>query len=493
VLTLWPPAPAAAQFPSREPTNDEIQFGCQPGPIEPYYRHDPFIPPEPVPDNEWPTGYSTLLVKGGDLGEPIAGSGFNLEHALWSCPTFRPSLRRRILESFRPALARVDTGLLPLAPEGVPAEELNRQHYQAIMDDPKYQPSWEFIRRLNRANVQIMLGIWGGPGAFNDDGTRRGQLLPQYIDHYVEYVTSIVDYLVGTKGLSVWTITVANEPDGGDGTGITPDDYVEVARRLGPRLAEYGVKLYGPDTASAENALAYLSYFLDDPSVMDYLGAVASHQYYPSPYVEQLMATVRGSGYDLPVVITEYTSFHFGELDRGEQANDEVGFMLDIATTAASLYNDGVDAALYWDAIDYYQPGHAAITAWGLLAGPEEAFFPRKRYWGLLQMLPYLQPGAQIMQSSILSNHDITPLAVHTPGDGRRDIAIVLINRGGPVELDLRLENLSDVTSLEVYLTDLENDLEHLGQIRTSNGRGEVFLPARSIVTLAPAAAPDEP
>jgi hypothetical protein len=226
---------------------------------------------------------------------------------------------------------------------------------------------------------------------------------------------------------------------------------------------------------------------------MNYFGAVASHQYYPSPYVEQLMATVRGSRYDLPVVITEYTSFAFGELDRGEQASDEIGFMLDIASTAASLYNDGVDAALYWDAIDYYQPGHAAITAWGLLAGPDDAFFPRKRYWGLLQLLPYLQPGAQIMQSRLLSNHDITPLAVHTPGDGRRDVAIVLINRGGPVELDLRLEGLPDVSLLEVYLTDEENDLQHLGHVKIPGGRGEVFLPARSILTLAPASAPDEP
>ena len=491
ILVLWPPPSAQAQFPEREPTNAEIQFGCEPGPIEPFYRDEP-LPPDPLPDEGWPTGYSTLFVEGGRLGDPIWGSGFNLEHALWSCPTFRPSLRRRILEPFRPAIARVDTGLLPLAPDGVPAEQLGWSDYQALMDQPKYQPSWEFIRRLNRANVQVMLGIWGGPGAFNDDGTRRGELLPEYHDQYVEYVTAIVDYLVRVKGLSIWTITVANEPDGGDGTRIPPDDYAEVARRLGPRLAEYGVKLYGPDTASAENALWYLAYYLDDPSVMDYMGAIATHQYFPSPFVEQLVAEVQGSGYQLPLIVTEYTSFHYGELDRGDESGDEVGFMLDIATTAASLYNNGVDAALYWDAVDYYQPGHAAITAWGFLRGPADAFAPRKRYWGMLQILPYLQPGARIMQAHIQSAHDITPLAIRTPGDGRQDLAIVLINRGGPVELDLRLRELPDLSQLEVYLTDADNDLEHQGHVRLQSGSGQVYLPARSILTLAPAAAPDD-
>src|SRR5581483_2911669 len=119
--------------------------------------------------------------------------------------------RRRLLEPFRPAVARIDSGQIPLAPEGVPAEQLGPESYQKIMAAPLYQPSWEFIRRLNRQQVQVMLGIWGAPGAFTDDGTRRGVLLPEYFDKYVEYCTSIVDYLVRKQGLSIWAITIANE------------------------------------------------------------------------------------------------------------------------------------------------------------------------------------------------------------------------------------------------------------------------------------------
>lgn len=484
--------PTGAQFPEEEPSNGSLVFGCDPGPIELFYHEDPPLPPRAVPSADLFPTEATLVVDGSLARPPIAGSGFNMEHALWSCPTFRPSLRRRILEPFRPAVARVGTGQLPLAPDGLSAEELSWEHYQEMMAAARYQPSWEFIRRLNRANVQVMLGVWGAPGAFTDDGTRRGVLLPQYIDKYVEYYTALVDYLVRVKGLRIWAATIMNEPDGGDGTFIYVDDFVEVARRLGPSLAQYGVKLYGPDTASAETALEYLRPLLDEPEIMEHLAVVATHQYFPSLYVERLVETVRASGYDLPVYITEYTSFDFGELDRGQESDDEIGFMLDIAATLASLYNDGVDAAIYWDAVDYYQAGHAAITTWGLLRGPEDAFSPRKRYFGMLQVMSYLQPGAQVLSTYLRSDGSLTPLAIHTPGDGREDLAIVLINQGGPVFLYLALHNVPEVDALEVYLTDDDNDRNHLGRVRIRDGRGELFIPARSIVTLAPAGAPDE-
>jgi hypothetical protein len=494
-LAALVPGPLRADdfFPDEEPTNSQIRFGCAPSPVEAFIRADPPLPPERLPADDSPPTLATLVVDGELLGQPIAGSGFNMEHALWSCPFFRPALRRRLLEPFMPAIARVDTGLLPLAPEGVPAEELTPQHYRAIMASELYEPSWEFIRRLNRDDVQIMLGVWGGPGAFNDNGHRRGILLEQYADKYVEYVASVVEYLVRTEGLSIWSITVANEPDGGDGTFIPLDLFLEVARKLGPALAPYGVKLYGPDTASAENALDFLPAMLEDPGIMDYMAAVGTHQYYPSFYVERLVETVRSSDYaHLPVVVTEYTGFGFGSMDRGEETHDEVGFMLDIATTLASLHNDGVDAALYWDAVDYYQPGHSAITRWGFLQGPDEAFFPRKRYFGMLQILPYLQPGTQIMSTYLAGETGITPLAIHYPGDGRRDVAIALVNQGGPVQLEVSLHDMPDVEYLEVYLTDADYDHAHLGLVRFRRGHGQVYVPARSIVTLAPTAAPDE-
>jgi hypothetical protein len=90
-----------------------------------------------------------------------------------------------------------------------------------LASDP-YAGQWKMLRELDRAGVRVVLGVWGGPDQFTDDGTRRGTLLPRHDDDYVEYVVSVVDFLVAQRYLPIWAITIANEPDGGDGNQISP-------------------------------------------------------------------------------------------------------------------------------------------------------------------------------------------------------------------------------------------------------------------------------
>ena len=444
VLGLLLETTALAQFfPEREPTNDEITFGCSPGPVEELHHADPPLPPDPVASDRLAPRPARLIVHSGLAGNVVDGAGFNLEHALWSCRSFRRVHGRWILEPFQPEIARVDSGQLPLAPEGVPVEQLGWDVYQQLMDDPKYQPSWQMLKRLNRDNVRIMLGVWGMPGAFTDDGTRRGRLLTRHIDDYVHYYTAVVDYLVRRQGIQIWSATVMNEPDGGDGTLIDTDDFLEVARRLGPSLANYGVTLYGPDTASAANAIPYVQRLLAEPEVLAHFGAIATHEYFADHALDQLIDAVQGGGSDLPVYVTEYTSFQFGALDRGQETTNEIGQMLDSLQVYASLMNAGADAALYWDAVDYYQAGHAAITRWGILMGPDEAFEPRKRYWGFLQILPYVQRGSRVVPSTLLGAPSAGQLAV-AGGAGRAgEVMVAIVNRGPPMELSLEFDGPS--------------------------------------------------
>ena len=111
-------------------------------------------------------------------------------------------------------------------------------------------------------------------------------------------------------------------------------------------------------------------------------------------------------------------------------------FTLDIADTVLAHYRLGADAALYWDAADYLRPGHNAITHWGLLRSPAEDFAPREWYYGLLQILPYLQPGAQVLETTQQSGDDIDLLAIRTV-DGR--LALFVVNQQ-PALVDVTLE-----------------------------------------------------
>src|SRR5947209_2928976 len=101
---------AAAQCcPDYEPNNDQIGFGCNPGPIEEFHHADPPVPPRRVGARNEPLRYADLTVSTNG-GHVVDGHGFNLEHTLWSCPAFRRVLGRDILTAFQPDIARVDSG-----------------------------------------------------------------------------------------------------------------------------------------------------------------------------------------------------------------------------------------------------------------------------------------------------------------------------------------------------------------------------------------------
>ncbi len=460
--------------------------GCDPG---------PFSDPPPVdgtaldmsaPLDSAEAGHMALNVDltSASSRAPLLGSGFNFEHGLWSCPAFQDVLQQDLLAPFQPALARIDTGLLPAAPPDLPAAALNRRVYQSVLASPAYAGQWQMIRDLDQAGARVVLGVWGGPDQFTDDGTRRGMLLPEHYDDYVEYVVSVVDFLVGQQQLPVWAITIANEPDGGDGNQIPPDGLSYIAHELALRLEPYGVLLYGPDTSSAEAAMDYLPTLLADPVVSDDLAFVGFHQYSGDPSVATVTDFVHSRRPDLPVVVTEYTSFDYGDLDAGQEAISPLDFTLDVADTALAHYRLGADAALYWDAVDYLQPGHDAITHWGLLRGPEEDFSKREWYYGLLQILPYLQPGAQVLDTQRRGGADLGLLAVRTVDER---VALFFVNqRSAPVDVQLNLRGSSNAVPdfLGVTLTDATATSAPEGVVRLEQGAATLSLPSRSIVTL---------
>jgi hypothetical protein len=479
--------PGVAVTPVGEGLWQETRFvtGCEPGPTKdppwPEHRDTHLSATSPAQEARLSVDLDSVA-----MHPRIFGTGFNLEHALWSCPAFRGVFQREILDPFQPAVARVDTGLLPAAPAELTAEQLGPEVYWSMLSSPQYADSWRFMKRLNSEGVRIALGVWGGPAQFNHDGTRRGVLLERHYDDYVEYVASVVDFIVRWQGVDVWAVTIANEPDGGDGNQMPPEGLAYIAHYLAPRLEPLGVKLYGPDTASAENAMHYLPLLLDDPVIADRLAFVGFHQYVPDPAVATVVEYIRARRPDLPVIITEYTSFANGDLDEGLEVNDRVGYTLDIVNMLLAHYRYGADAALYWDAIDYLQPGHDAITRWGLLRGPGRDFARRTRYYGMLQVLPYLHPGARTLTTELDGSAQPGVLAVETASGAP---AVFLVNQE-LYEMNVTLQLLGSASErwpeMALWRTDRDHKAEPLGRVQFDDGSSVVPLPPRSLTTLFP-------
>jgi hypothetical protein len=237
--------------------------------------------------------------------------------------------------------------------------------------------------------------------------------------------------------------------------------------------------------------MTYLPHLLEDPSIAESLAFVGFHSYHATPEVGEVVEYVRTRRPDLPVIITEYTSFIYGDLDFGQEASDDVGFMLHALDTALAHYRSGADAALYWDAVDYLQPGRNSLTRWGLLRGPYEGFAPRVWYYGFRQVLPYFVPESRVLDSWQASPDDepadLTSLALRLPTG---DTALFLINRGvDPLDATVALVGAKDTEEMEFSLVRTDQDLraEWIGRLQMAQGAGQLRLPGRSITTLSTA------
>jgi O-glycosyl hydrolase len=339
---------------------------------------------------------------------------------------------------------------------------------------------------LNRRGIEPMVAPWGAPGLFTEDGSPTGRLRPEYFERYAEYHAAAIDYVVRRRGLRVGPASVMNEPDCGDGSRINATDFARVARLVGERLAPYGVQLYGPDTCTAEAAVRYLDALILDDGALNYFAAIGTHQYSPGGEVAELLREMREAGLDLPLYVTEHTTYCHGNLDDGGEAPSEMAYLLETASVLQSHLTAGADAALYWDAVDYYWTLHHAVSEWGLLRGPlgPSPFDPRKRYYGMLQILPYLPAGARLLDPSLRGPATLLSLIVARPEDDA--VSVILINRGREVRLTVQFEHLRrPASNFRLYRTSASEDRADLGDVSVHDDQLEIVVPARSIVTLA--------
>src|SRR4029453_3216537 len=95
-LTVLAPGAPRTVAPEAGWTETRFWTGCAPGPSHP----PPW--PDPIETNAPPAepGDRVDLEVNLDSEQfrPLVGSGFNLEHGLWSCPAFRGLFRSEILD-----------------------------------------------------------------------------------------------------------------------------------------------------------------------------------------------------------------------------------------------------------------------------------------------------------------------------------------------------------------------------------------------------------
>lgn len=448
------------------------------------------IPPRSTSSAPRPSSTPTLsdptlpVAPAESTGQPhefqvISGLGVNANVHSWRNGELKPAIDQ-ISElgdlTWRVIIDRADweTQENPESPETI-----DWNHYAPIYENGKMSDLWKTVEYINsKPGQQVMVNVMGGvPGWMG--GTRIDESRE---DQWVRMISSMVAYGRTVRGLDFTLLGPMNETDwdGIEGPQVGPRQYVRLLHKLIVRLDGLGLgdmRLVGPDTASASNALGdYLPAMVKDPLVMSRLAHFGIHTYNgDSAGTENVLPASAGPGLDYWV--TEFSGPCPG-CDTGSPNPMEWSDAASTAEYAINLLEQGASGLLQYDAWDGYYEHHESMGYWGLLAydAGTGTYTPRKTYFVLRQLIRYT-PRNSVRIAASSDQEMVHVVAFQDPASGR----VTLFGHNASdraVDAMLRLPSLDQAIEFSSSATNTGQDMDA--------GRPAVFAGGAASYTAAP-------
>jgi hypothetical protein len=209
---------------------------------------------------------------------------------------------------------------------------------------------------------------------------------------------------------------------------------------------------------------------------MPQVGAFSLHSYSDTADAQPHVDAVRQSQYpDVPVWLTEYGDLN--DLDRSAE-NEWKGFSVRATRRALRALNQGVTAALYWDAFDNYHEHYPRLTYYGLIRNSDHVYTPKKRYYAAKQLYRFVHPGAQRIAVQAPQGQLVSGFVNGDDGS----VAVVGVQESGPERINIVLPAYNGM--VQVYQTTRRLDCQKTATVPVSNGSAEIHLQKDSIFTL---------
>ena len=357
--------------------------------------------------------------------------------------------------------------------------------YTPIYERGKMADLWNTIEYISsKSRQQVMVNVMGGVpewmGGNHIDTAAE--------DQWVRMIASMVAYGRNVRKLDFTLLSPMNETDwnGIEGPQVGPDQYVRLLHKLVVRLDGLGLRdmrLVGPDTASAPKASSeYLQALDADPLVMSRMAHFGIHSYDGSSG-GATEALAKSSHPELDYWVTEFSGPCPG-CDTGSPNPDDWLSAAQTASQAIKLLQEGAAGLMQYDAWDGYYEHHGSTGYWGLLAyDPDKrTYSPRKSYYVLRQLIRYVPRNAVRIAASS-SDESVEVVAFQDPASGR--ISIFGRNHSdAAVKVTVRLAGFSGTTSLSMFTTNPERDMEAADGALLAGGRTNLTVGPNSVLTL---------
>jgi O-glycosyl hydrolase len=365
------------------------------------------------------------------------------------------------------------------------------QYYNDRYSIPEFEAAWSAARYLNSLGIRPYLTLSGIPPAWmlNEDLSApheetctkdtRSHLNPQMYGEFAETVVSLAMYARNTAHIDFEYFGPVNETDcyPAEGPRIDPDEMPKLLIAVASRLQKEGlgdVKLVVPEQAHMAND--YIEEILKHPELMPQVGAFSLHSYSDTADAQPHVDAVRQSQYpDVPVWLTEYGDLN--DLDRSAE-NEWKGFSVRATRRALRALNQGVTAALYWDAFDNYHEHYPRLTYYGLIRNSDHVYTPKKRYYAAKQLYHFVHPGAQRIAVQAPQGQLVSGFVNGDDGS----VAVVGVQESGPERINIVLPAYNGM--VQVYQTTRRLDCQKTATVPVSNGSAEIHLQKDSIFTL---------
>ena len=247
-----------------------------------------------------------------------------------------------------------------------------------------------------------------------------------------------------------------------EGPGVSPQDMPKLLEVVTKRMRKEGLgdlKLVVVDQCNPQTE--YFGPILKDPEAMKQVAVFSLHQYgADKDSLASEIEQVRQSAYpNTPVWLTEYGDLN--DQDPGPE-NEWKSMCVKATRRALRALNEGVSAALIWDAYDNFHEHDQMMRYYGLMRNTDHLYTPKKRYYAAKQLYRFVKPGAVRigMTEQVPDPAKLAMTAFRNP-DG--STVIVGVKEGGP--------NRIEVTGLDAKW-DIYQTTRGLDCTRTDTGAG---------------------
>ena len=345
----------------------------------------------------------------------------------------------------------------------------------------RVKAAMEMAQRLHKMGIPVMLAAWFPPawaaeGELNfspQAGVWGNQLNQEKKEKIYASITDYILYMKQKYGVEMVYFSF-NESDLGINVRQTDQEHTILIKELGAYFKSKGLKtkLLLGDTADA-NGWPFIEDAMADADARPYMGAVSFHSWRGWEYETLNKWAAAADKMNIPLIVGE------GSIDAAAWRYPGIFEEQTYALEEINLYVRILDICqpltiLQWQLTSDYSP-----LVGGGLFGNNEPLRPTQRF-GNLKQLGATKPGLQFLSMSN-DGEDISTAALGNVK--KNDFAFHIVNNGATREVTIK-GIPKKVKQLEVYVTDINRNMEKPETLKVQNGEVVFTLDKVSFTSL---------